>query len=355
MLQDTSNSNKPKQFILPFELIDSEIDTLLQIGNLTRYTNPFFTAARSQAEISISDAILMSVNWREITKEFLFSVISSIGLMSKYVSKFDNPPYQLLGVLQNSMGIISDDLSNVFDSLHGTAPDGPNGAHYKWWEITIHEKLIKAAQENHLACDTSLMPGVINLLNTMQELSAHRLGAAVQLRVVEAIALEIAISFRAILSPLKINDKFIFPKNDDLAWINAHIKAEVEHHKSVKSSLFGMANAAITPDEQQIFLDLTKKYIKAWYTALLEFSSLILHNENYNLYRLALAKNLNLVDDRSIIYKKWICMVCDFIYDEEIGIPHEGIEPGTKFENIPDSWSCSDCGVSKIDFKLIIA
>ncbi|UWN50258.1 Rubredoxin-2 [Alcanivorax sp. ALC70] len=33
--------------------------------------------------------------------------------------------------------------------------------------------------------------------------------------------------------------------------------------------------------------------------------------------------------------KKWECVVCGFIYDEEEGLPEEGIEPGTKWEDVP--------------------
>ena len=34
-------------------------------------------------------------------------------------------------------------------------------------------------------------------------------------------------------------------------------------------------------------------------------------------------------------------------------IPDEGIAPGTRFEDIPDSWACPDCGVTKHDFELL--
>ena len=43
---------------------------------------------------------------------------------------------------------------------------------------------------------------------------------------------------------------------------------------------------------------------------------------------------------------KYICTVCDFIYD-----PEGGIEPGTQFEDIPDDWVCPLCGVGKEDFE----
>lgn len=49
---------------------------------------------------------------------------------------------------------------------------------------------------------------------------------------------------------------------------------------------------------------------------------------------------------------KWQCIVCGFIYDEEKGLPDEGIKPGTKWEDIPDDWMCPDCGVGKSDFEM---
>jgi len=46
----------------------------------------------------------------------------------------------------------------------------------------------------------------------------------------------------------------------------------------------------------------------------------------------------------------WECEVCGFIYDEAEGFPEEGIEPGTRWEDIPEDWTCPDCGVGKEDF-----
>ena len=46
-------------------------------------------------------------------------------------------------------------------------------------------------------------------------------------------------------------------------------------------------------------------------------------------------------------------MVCGFIYDEELGLPEEGIAPGTRWDEMPEDWSCPDCGVSKEDFEMI--
>ena len=53
------------------------------------------------------------------------------------------------------------------------------------------------------------------------------------------------------------------------------------------------------------------------------------------------------------IMKKWQCIVCGFIYDQEKGLPEEGISPGTAWDDIPDDWSCPECGVGKADFEMI--
>lgn len=52
------------------------------------------------------------------------------------------------------------------------------------------------------------------------------------------------------------------------------------------------------------------------------------------------------------IMKKWQCIVCGFIYDEEEGLEEEGIAPGTRWEDIPEDWVCPECGVSKEDFEM---
>ena len=47
---------------------------------------------------------------------------------------------------------------------------------------------------------------------------------------------------------------------------------------------------------------------------------------------------------------RWICKTCGWIYDENKGDPDSGLAPGTRFEDIPDDWSCPLCGVTKADF-----
>lgn len=49
--------------------------------------------------------------------------------------------------------------------------------------------------------------------------------------------------------------------------------------------------------------------------------------------------------------KKYICEVCEYVYNPEIGDSESCIDPGTAFEDLPDDWVCPVCGVGKEDFK----
>lgn len=51
--------------------------------------------------------------------------------------------------------------------------------------------------------------------------------------------------------------------------------------------------------------------------------------------------------------RTYICILCGFIYEEEKGLPDEGILPGTLWEDIPNTWLCPDCGASKSDFEMV--
>jgi rubredoxin len=40
---------------------------------------------------------------------------------------------------------------------------------------------------------------------------------------------------------------------------------------------------------------------------------------------------------------RYLCSMCDYVYDEKRGEPHRGIKPGTKFEDLPDDYVCPVC------------
>ena len=49
--------------------------------------------------------------------------------------------------------------------------------------------------------------------------------------------------------------------------------------------------------------------------------------------------------------KKYVCTVCGYEYDPELGDPDNGIAPGTPFEELPETWTCPVCSVSKDMFE----
>lgn len=51
--------------------------------------------------------------------------------------------------------------------------------------------------------------------------------------------------------------------------------------------------------------------------------------------------------------KRWMCMSCGWVYDQEFGDPMGDIPPGTAWEDIPDDWKCPDCGATKDSFEMV--
>ena len=43
-----------------------------------------------------------------------------------------------------------------------------------------------------------------------------------------------------------------------------------------------------------------------------------------------------------------------YTYEEAAGDPEHGIAAGTRWEDIPDDWTCPDCGVAKADFEMVL-
>lgn len=49
--------------------------------------------------------------------------------------------------------------------------------------------------------------------------------------------------------------------------------------------------------------------------------------------------------------KKFVCTVCGYIYDPEVGDSDSGVAPGTPFEDLPEDWVCPVCGADKSMFE----
>jgi rubredoxin len=48
---------------------------------------------------------------------------------------------------------------------------------------------------------------------------------------------------------------------------------------------------------------------------------------------------------------RYVCSMCNYVYDEKRGEPHRGIKPGTKFEDLPETYVCPVCA---LDPKILV-
>ncbi len=51
--------------------------------------------------------------------------------------------------------------------------------------------------------------------------------------------------------------------------------------------------------------------------------------------------------------ERYICSNCGYVYDPEVGDPDHGVDPGTPFEDLPDTWVCPVCYSAKDQFQVL--
>lgn len=50
---------------------------------------------------------------------------------------------------------------------------------------------------------------------------------------------------------------------------------------------------------------------------------------------------------------RYRCRTCGYVYDPALGDWENMYPPGTHFDDLPENWSCPQCGVSKGEFEKI--
>lgn len=48
---------------------------------------------------------------------------------------------------------------------------------------------------------------------------------------------------------------------------------------------------------------------------------------------------------------KYVCTVCGYEYDPQVGDPDNDIAAGTAFDDLPEDWTCPICGAGKDAFE----
>lgn len=47
---------------------------------------------------------------------------------------------------------------------------------------------------------------------------------------------------------------------------------------------------------------------------------------------------------------KYVCGICGYVYDPEVGDPDAGVAAGVPFGDVPEDWVCPICGAGKDEF-----
>ncbi|MEU0517769.1 DUF6202 family protein [Streptosporangium sp. NPDC006007] len=253
--------------------LDGRVSDLVREVGLRRPENRFFQRARLLDSVEPDAALAIAHQWQAMTKAFMFTTISGLGVMAREFNSHPAPDREVLGAFQTAFRVIGDDLDNFAPEFSSVSPKGVAGIHYLWWQDTIVTPLVAALPDSGARSADTLPEGIKGLLENMERLAESRLGAAVQLRVVETIALDIAVAFRRVFSKVAVDGRKVFTSAESLAWIDSHIKAETGHAESVSDHETGMTVIAESASDQAELLKLAEEYARNWARALDDFAS----------------------------------------------------------------------------------
>lgn len=252
--------------------LEDQVTQLIQDADLVRPANRFFASAQATEDVAPNAALDIAVAWHELTRAFMFTTIAGLGTLAAEIASGDEPSRDVLGAIQTAYKVIGDDMANLAPEFSAVSPRGADGIHYLWWEDTIVAPLVEHTGASSTARKQSLPEGVLSLIDNMKRLGSHRLGAAVQLRVVEAIALDIAVAFRRIYSKTTLGGSRPFRDDGALVWVDSHIKAETSHAASVSDDETGMTLMVATEGDRAEFVRLAQEYTASWAVALGDFA-----------------------------------------------------------------------------------
>lgn len=74
-----------------------------------------------------------------------------------------------------------------------------------------------------------------------------------------------------------------------------------------------------------------------------------------NQARLRMARIVSVFPSKTTVTeaRTWMCLICGWIYDEAAGDAEHGVQPGTRWADIPMNWTCPECGARKEDFEMV--
>ncbi len=268
--------------ILSGREFDSKMTSLIEQHRLTEIKNPFFIRANQMPPLSVDVGLQIAFHWRDITKRYMQTLLISLGKLADNVSQLDLPFDYVICALQTGITVISDDFTHTFAALNKKEQPGPDGTHYVWWETNILSPLIRASHQKSLSPDITVAPKIQLLLESMNKLAKNPLGFAIQLRVVESIALDMVLLLLTLFSKIEVQGKKIFKSSDMLSWITAHIEDEGFEEQHTPYENQEAMNIVRAADQKDLFR-LAEMYVNRWREAIDELYGFLYGNSiDYN-------------------------------------------------------------------------
>jgi len=280
--------------ILTTKELESKINCLIEKAHLTKEKNPFFIKAKQTTNLSLESALKIAFNWREIIKQFMVTVLINLGELADKVNQLDFPSEYAISALKTGITIISEDLNNVFTEYEEKASIDPDGMHYVWWEKSILKPLLAATNNKKLSSKIKSSPKTQQLLQEMNKLATHPLGFAVQLYVVEIIALDMVLAFLPLFASIEVDGQKIFKSSEIISWIMEHIQDEsIPQGRALHEDNELINSMSTIKDRNDLFL-LAQNYIECWSETLMEFGELLnrQHIDYYNQFSIADEKRI---------------------------------------------------------------
>jgi hypothetical protein len=256
--------------------LDRRIEEKIDKALLRRADNPFFGAARGIGSVSPEAALAVGYRFRAMSKGFMLSTVAGLGVLARRFMAEEAPAHDLLGAFQAVYRAIGDDLDNVAPVFRAVAPGGPAGIHYVWWEKTVIAPLAAHVDPDRRRVLARLPVEVTDLLANMDRLAGAPLGAAVQLRVVQAIALDVAVGLRRMLPKVAVPRGAPFGSSDKLAWVDSHIRASTGHATQVGADDTAVTTLVTSRAAAEEFVVQIGEYAGNWSLSLASFADCLL-------------------------------------------------------------------------------
>ena len=252
--------------------VDARADAAITAAKLRKREHPFYRAAQQADIVSPVDALAICSQFQKMTRMFMFTTISGLGVMARGLARGSQSDRDALAMFQTAYCVIGDDLANLAPEFGEVAPRGPAGIHYLWWQDTIRGPIEAVVSHEERKRAAAVPAELGELLDNMDRLAMHPLGPAVQLRVVEAIAKDVAVALRRLLMKVSTGGRPIFTR-EDMTWLDAHIRAETVHAKQVSDEHSGMSLVVKSEEEGQLFVELVAEYATNWSRSLGVYTS----------------------------------------------------------------------------------